>query len=226
MRFIDGETFKDAVHGFHAADPAAQRSGERVLGFRGLLNRLVQVCHTIDYAHSRGVLHRDIKPSNVMLGPYGETLVVDWGLAKVIREPGEGRQAGGQAESVGPAPAVAASPSGTPVLEGDQGTIDYSHSRDANHGDVKPDDNSLGKDGETLDLGRGLAIPAGPVTEVGNHEEDLGPISGVDHSALTLQGSCARDARVHEPRAGGRRPRPAGSGQRHLQLGERLSSTC
>src|SRR5262249_2261814 len=51
---------------------------------RGLLARFVAACNAIAYAHSRGVIHRDIKPSNLMLGPYGETLVVDWGLAKVI----------------------------------------------------------------------------------------------------------------------------------------------
>jgi len=51
--------------------------------FRKLLGRFIDVCHAIEYAHSRGVLHRDLKPGNIMLGKYGETLVVDWGLAKI-----------------------------------------------------------------------------------------------------------------------------------------------
>ena len=48
------------------------------------MRRFLDVCNAIDYAHSRGVLHRDIKPANIIVGKHGETLVVDWGLAKVL----------------------------------------------------------------------------------------------------------------------------------------------
>ncbi len=57
--------------------------GERFVEFRELLGRFIAVCHAVAYAHSRGVIHRDLKPANILLAKYGETLVVDWGLAKV-----------------------------------------------------------------------------------------------------------------------------------------------
>src|SRR5262249_39947978 len=85
MRFIQGETLGEALRRFHEADGQPHRDpGERSLALRQLLNRFVAVCNTIAYAHNQGVLHRDLKPGHIMLGPFGETLVVDWGLARAL----------------------------------------------------------------------------------------------------------------------------------------------
>ena len=89
MRFIKGDNLKDAIAHFHEADVPGRDPGERALAVRELLRRFVDVCNAMAYAHSRGIIHRDLKPNNILLGPYGETLVVDWGLAKPVDRPDE-----------------------------------------------------------------------------------------------------------------------------------------
>ena len=67
-------------------EPAAHTVLLERLEFRSLLTRFVAVCNTIAYAHTRGIIHRDLKPDNIVLGEYGETAILDWGLAKVLHK--------------------------------------------------------------------------------------------------------------------------------------------
>jgi len=82
MKYVEGETLETVIEKLAAGDPAyhATYSFERRIEvFLGLL-------HALEYAHAHGVVHRDIKPANVMVGRYGEVVLMDWGIAKPLAE--------------------------------------------------------------------------------------------------------------------------------------------
>lgn len=85
MKEIKGRAFSDAILEVHRAiENDRWKITETGWSFRKLIDAFHQCCQAISYAHSKGVLHRDLKPDNIMLGEYGEVLVVDWGIAKVL----------------------------------------------------------------------------------------------------------------------------------------------
>ncbi|MBX6312025.1 MAG: protein kinase, partial [Isosphaeraceae bacterium] len=84
MRFIRGRTLGEAVAEYHERLRAGQAGP---LDLLALLSVFLGVCQAVAYAHSRGVIHRDLKGQNIVLGDFGEVIVLDWGLAKLVDRP-------------------------------------------------------------------------------------------------------------------------------------------
>ncbi len=84
MKYVDGETLESVIDKLRKGDPAYV--SRYTMEARAQL--ILQLCRAVQFAHSRGFIHRDIKPANVMIGAYGEVVLMDWGLAKRISDTG------------------------------------------------------------------------------------------------------------------------------------------
>lgn len=80
MKLVRGRSLEDILLARLSGDRATQVE----FGLRRLLDIFLQVCLAMEYAHARGVIHRDLKPANVMIGDFGEVLVMDFGVAKLM----------------------------------------------------------------------------------------------------------------------------------------------
>ncbi len=91
MKLVKGETLSKLLA--NRAEPSVDRAK--------LVGIFEQVCQTVAYAHSRGVIHRDLKPANIMVGAFGEVQVMDWGLAKVLSSGGVADERRARTEHLG-----------------------------------------------------------------------------------------------------------------------------
>lgn len=104
MQYIRGnETLETVIERLREGDPDYHRR----YTMERRVQIVIQIARALEFAHSRGVIHRDIKPANIMVGPFAEVLLLDWGLAKVLDAEGlaprtDGPSVGGAAEVVGP----------------------------------------------------------------------------------------------------------------------------
>ena len=83
MRFVGQRNLANAIQEHHDIVAAGHADS---LSLHRLLNIFLDVCQAIAYAHSRGVIHRDLKPENVSIDNFGQVIVLDWGLAKVLED--------------------------------------------------------------------------------------------------------------------------------------------
>lgn len=85
MPFIEGETLKQLLRFARKKEKQGEKLDHITESIPALIRIFLSICQAVAYAHSKKVLHRDLKPENIIVGQYGQIVILDWGLAKIIR---------------------------------------------------------------------------------------------------------------------------------------------
>ncbi|QDU61665.1 Serine/threonine-protein kinase PknD [Planctomycetes bacterium Pan216] len=101
MRFVQGKTFDEVITEFHQR--TRDRRRDRV-ELNEMLYIFLAVCDAIAFAHAHGVIHRDLKPENIMVSDFGQVVVLDWGLAKIVDTASDAPSPPGGGEAKGATP--------------------------------------------------------------------------------------------------------------------------
>ncbi len=136
MRLLEGRTLAQLIDQYHHSkiDAYAPES------LRKLLRHFIDVCHTIAFAHDHFIVHRDIKPSNVMLGGYGETMVLDWGLAKALNAATDDNRPDINSDDAADDDEADAYAEGLTIVGGRVGTSGYQSPEYLRYGESHPSD--------------------------------------------------------------------------------------
>lgn len=94
MPFVEGQTLRQILKEARQKEKQGLRQDISSASIPALVRIFLNICQAIAYAHSKDVLHRDIKPENIIVGPFGEVLILDWGLAKLLRQEPAGENFG------------------------------------------------------------------------------------------------------------------------------------
>ena len=83
MKLVRGKTLEEEIHNYRKLKSGTEAAK---LAKLRLMNVFIAICRAMEYSHDNGIIHRDLKPQNVILGDYGETIILDWGLAKSVND--------------------------------------------------------------------------------------------------------------------------------------------